>query len=130
MKNAAAPLVALWLAVGGVWAEAGVRWMLVADVPYTRVWDATVKAVGGYPIERAADGLIATGWLERLPRDESDFERVTERVTLRVTASGARITRVTVEVETRGWRDGVWVGISDTEATERAILARVREGLG
>lgn len=107
------------------------RRMIVADLPYARVWEAAVKAVEGYPVERAADGVIVTGWRERPPREgEAAFERVTERVTLRVEPVSERVTRVTVEVEARGWREGAWVGIPDTDETERAVLARLRDAQG
>ena len=107
------------------------RRMIVADLPYARVWEAAVVAVEGYPVERAADGVIVTGWRERPPRDgESAFERVAERVTLRVERVSDLVTRVTVEVEARGWREGAWIGILETEATERAVLAKVRDAQG
>lgn len=119
---------ALALLLSGVGAEAGMRRMIVADLPYARVWEAAVKAVEGYPLERAADGVIASGWRERPARaEEPGFERVTERVTLRVERVSELITRVTVEVEAQGWRDGTWVAIQDTTATERAVLARFRD---
>lgn len=123
--------VTLALVFSGVGAGAGMRRMIVADLPYARVWEAAVKAVEGYPVERAADGVIVTGWRERPAREgESGFERVTERVTLRVERVSELVTRVTVEVEAQGWRDGAWVSIQDTTATERAVLARLREAHG
>lgn len=103
--------------------------MVVADLPYARVWAAAVRAVEGYPVERAEAGVIVTGWRERPARqEEPGFERVAEQVTLRVEAFSDRITRVTVGVEARGFRDGQWVPISETEELARAILARLREG--
>src|SRR5262245_37248733 len=121
---------ALALGLGGA-PEAGTMRMVVADLPYARVWDAAVQAVRDYPAGRAADGVIETGWLERGPREgEGGFARVMERATVRVEAFAERITRVTVDVEARGWRDGQWVPIPDTEARERAILDRVREAPG
>jgi len=117
--------------VAGVASGAGMMRMVVADLPYARVWEAAARAVEGYPVERAADGVIVTGRIERPPREgEEAFERVAERVTLRVEASGDRITRVTVEVEAEGRREGSWVPISETEATARAILARLRDAIG
>jgi len=111
--------------------EAGTMRMVVADLPYARVWDAAVRALSDYPVERAAEGVIETGWVERAPSEgEAGFARVLERVTVRVEPFAERITRVTVEVQARGWRDGQWVPIADTEARERAILARVREAQG
>lgn len=101
--------------------------MVVADLPYERVWDAAMRAVEGYPVERAADGVIVTTRIERSPRaEEGGFERVAERITVRVEAFGERITRVTVEVDAEGWRGGSWVRIPDTDVTGRAILARLR----
>jgi hypothetical protein len=111
--------------------EAGTMRMVVADLPYARVWDAAVRAVRDYPAGRAADGVIETGWLERSPREsEVGFSHVMERATVRVEPFAERITRVTVEVEARGWRDGQWVPIPDTAARERALLDRVREASG
>jgi len=104
---------------------------VVADLPYDRVFAAAVRAVEGYPIERVADGVIATGWRSRAPRpDEPGFERVEERVTLRVEPFGERVTRVTVEVDARGWREGAFWPLEDTRATAREVLARLREAQG
>src|SRR5207247_1068299 len=81
MRRVAAPLVALLLMVATT-TEAGVLAMVVADATYARVWDAAVRAVEGYPIERADEGTIVTGWLERPPREgEPAFTRVLERLT-------------------------------------------------
>src|SRR5439155_757217 len=104
---------------------------VVADATYARVWDAAVRAVEGYPIERAAEGTIVTGWLERPPREgEPAFTRVLERLTVRVESSARLITRVTVDVEARGLGAEGWVPIENTEPAERAILARVRPSQG
>ncbi len=102
--------------------------MVVADLPYARVWDAAVQAVAGYPIERAAGGVIATGWRERDARPtEPGFTRVRDRVSLRVEPAGERITRVTVDVEAAGRRAGEWVPLADTEPIAREVLARLRD---
>jgi hypothetical protein len=123
-------VAALLLAAAGVTEAAAMR-MVVADVPYARVWAAAVRAVDDYPPERAADGLIQTGWRERAPRaDEAGVSRVEERATVWVEAFGETITRVSVSVETRGWRDGRWVPIPATAASENAILDRVRDFRG
>jgi hypothetical protein len=112
-------------------AEAGRMRMVVADLPYERVWHAAIRAVSDYPLERAEAGRIVTGWRERAPREgEAGLVRVTERVVVDVERAGERITRVTVAVEARGWRNGDWVGLPDTEATARAVLARLREAQG
>ena len=109
-------------------AEARTMRMVVADLPYVRVWDGAVRALAAYPIERAADGVVATGWRERDPRaDETGWSRVRERVTLRVEPMGERITRVTVEVEAQGRRNGDWVALEDTEGLARDVLARLRD---
>jgi hypothetical protein len=72
-----------------------------------------------------------TGWLGRAPRpDEPEFERIEERVTLRVEPFGERITRVTVEVDARGWRGDAFRPIGDTRGTAREVLARLREAQG
>jgi len=131
MRGWIAALVgALLLGLGGT-PEAGTMRMVVADLPYARVWDAAVQAVRDYPAGRAADGVIETGWLERGPHEgEGGFTRVMERVTVRVEAFAERVTRVSVDVEARGWRDSQWVPIPDTAARERAILDRVRDAQG
>jgi len=127
MTRRVALLVGLLLGLAGT-PEAGTMRMVVADLPYARVWDAAVRAVRDYPTGRTADGLIETGWLERSPREgEGGFSAVMERVTVRVEPFAEQITRVTVDVEARGWRDGQWVAIPDTAARERTILDRVRE---
>ena len=125
----------LWVAglvlAGGILAEAGLVRVLVADLPYARVWAAAVRAVEGYPLERARDGLILTQRVERPPRaDEAGFERIAERITLRVEAFGVRSTRVTVEVEAEGRRHDAWVPISETGGTAREIVARLRAAEG
>ncbi len=103
----------------------------MADVPYARVWAVAQEAVRDYPLERIADGEIVTGWRERSARaDEGNFERVAERVQLRVEAFGERITRITATVEVRGWRDGGWVMIEETGPVARDLLARIRMTLG
>jgi hypothetical protein len=108
--------------------EAATVHMVVADRPYERVWQAATAALAGYPVERAADGVIQTGWSER-PAGEGPggVARVQERVTVRVEPFGERITRVTVSVEARGWRDGQWAPLADTTARENAILDRIRD---
>ncbi len=114
------------LLAGGV-AAASLR-MVVADLPYARVLDAATAALADYPEVRAADGRFETGWRERAARpDEMGFERVQERATVRVEPFGERITRVTVDVEVQGWRDGRWVPIRDTEPAEQALLDRIRD---
>lgn len=109
-------------------AEAGTLRMVVADLPYARVWSAATFALAGYPIERAADGVIQTGWAERPPGEAlAGVERLQERVTVRVEPFGERITRVTVSVEARGWQGGQWVPVADTRTREHAILDGIRD---
>jgi hypothetical protein len=128
---AAWPLVGmLWLAAAGGAAPGTMR-MVVADLPYDRVWAAAVAAVGDYPLERAGDGVIQTGWRERPPRpEEPGLGRVEERATVQVEAFAERITRVTVHVEARGWREGAWVPLAGTAASASAILDRFRDARG
>jgi hypothetical protein len=98
--------------------------MVVADMPYARVWAAAQEAVRDYPLERMVDGEIVTGWRERPARvEEPGFERVSERARLEVETFG---TRVTAMVEARGWRDGGWAMIADTASATRDLLARIR----
>jgi hypothetical protein len=123
--------LAVALAPAAAGAEAGRMRMVVADLPYERVWHAAIRAVSDFPLERAEAGRIVTGWRERAPRaGEVGLVRVTERVVVDVERAGERITRVTVEVEARGWQNGSWVAVRDTEATARAVLARLREAQG
>jgi hypothetical protein len=101
--------------------------MVVADIPFVRVWTAAQEAVRDYPLERMADGEIVTGWRDRPTRvEESGFERVAERVRLEVEPFGEGITRITATVEARGWRDGGWVTIADAAPATRDLLARIR----
>jgi hypothetical protein len=102
--------------------------MVVADLPYARVWQAANAALAGYRVERAADGVIQTGWTERPPGEGAGgAARVQERVTVRVEPFGERITRVTVSVEARSWRDDQWAPLDDTRAREHAILDLIRD---
>ncbi len=105
--------------------------MVVADLPYARVWTAAQEAVRDYPLERVAEGEIVTGWRDRPARaEEATFDRVAERVQLRVEAFGEGITWITVTGEARGWRDGQWIIIEASEAAARDVLARIRAALG
>jgi hypothetical protein len=94
------------------------------------VWEAAVRAVDGFPVERAADGLIVTGRRERpaRPDEAATFSRVAERAVIRVESFGTGSTRVTVDVEVSGWRDGAWVAIPDGEEAAQAILDRLAAG--
>ena len=117
--------------VGRGGAEGGALYLVVSDVPHERVWAAALGAVEGYPIERAADGVIVTGRLEREPGEgESGFERVAERIVLRVEAFAPGSTRVTVEAEAEGRREGTWRRLPDAEGPARAVLERLRRRLG
>ena len=131
MTLAGWPLVGMvWLAAAGV-AGSGTMRMVVADLPYERVWAAAVAAVADYPLEQAGGGLIQTGWRERPPRpEEPGFGRVEERATVQVEAFAERVTRVTVRVEARGWRDGAWVPLAGGPASANAILDRLRDARG
>lgn len=122
----AATSLILLLAVTAM-AEGGIARMVVADRPYERVWDAALRSVEGYPLERAVEGVVVTGWRERpAGPGEASFERVRERVTLRVEAFAERITRVTAEAEARGFRQEAWVAIPDATPIAQAALARLR----
>jgi hypothetical protein len=104
--------------------------MVVADAPYTRVWAAAQDALRDYPIERLVDGEIVTGWRNRPARvEEAGFQRVAERVTLRVQAFEERITRITVVAEVKGWRDGDSVLLEGGEWAAHDVLERVRASL-
>jgi hypothetical protein len=110
--------------------EGGVASLGVIDLPYTRVWEAGLRAVEGYPVERAGEGRIVTGWLERAPApDEAGFGRVVERVTLRIEPVADQVTRVTAVVEVRGWRAGEWVLLPRTDARAEAVLDRLSRRL-
>ncbi len=130
MRRVAVSIAALLMVMTAT-TEAGVLAMVVADAPYARVWDAALRALDDYPIERARDGVIVTGWVERPPREgEPPFPRVLERLTLRLDSSSRLITRVTVDVEAKGLGQQGWVPIENTEPAERAILDRIRPGQG
>ena len=120
--------VALAILLGSVMtAEAGGSRLLVFDVPYESVWDRALRALQDYPVERARDGVIETGRVERAPRpDELGVERVAERVTVRVEATGRLATRVTVDIALEGLRDGRWGPFEDDGATVRVLLDRIR----
>ena len=130
MKSWAVGAVALVL-LASLGAEAGAVRLVVIDLPTARVWAAAVRAMEGYPVLRAAEGLIVTGRLERTPRpDEGVAERVAERITVRVEPFEALSTRVTIEVEAWALRGGAWVPVPSTETTARGIAARLRAEQG
>lgn len=127
MRGASAWLAAAAASIALVASAEEVR-LLVMDLPYARVWDATLRALDGYPIVRAMEGTVETGPRERPPHaGEPGFARVTERATVRVEALAERLTRVTVRVEAEGLRDGTWGPVADTGPAARAILGRLRD---
>jgi hypothetical protein len=124
-------VAAIALPPGGVMAEPAAVRLLVLDLPYAEVWASVVRTVQTYPLERAADGVIETRRVERAPRsDEPGVERVAERVTVRVEATGRLVTRVTVDVALEGLRDGRWGPLEDDGVAARTLLDRIRAGLG
>jgi hypothetical protein len=105
--------------------------LLVMDLSYARVWEGTVRAFGEQMLARAADGVIETTRAERAPLpDEAGVERVAERVTVRVEPMAARVTRITVTVQTEALREGSWRAIDASPATVRAVLDRIRASIG
>jgi hypothetical protein len=105
--------------------------LLVMDLPYARVWEGTVRALGGRALARASDGVIETARVERAPRpDEAGVERVAERVAVRVEAVADKVTRVTVTVETEALRGGRWQPVEASPATVRMVLDRIRASIG
>jgi hypothetical protein len=101
--------------------------LLVFDVPYESVWDRVLRALEGYPVARAGDGVIETSRVERAPRpDELGVDRVAERVTVRVEATGRLATRVTIDVALEGLRGGRWSPLEDDGAAARALFDRIR----
>jgi hypothetical protein len=129
---ALAALVATGLVLtGAVTGRAAVPRLLVMDLPYARVWEGAVQALGGYPLVRASDGVIETARMERAPLpEEGGLERVAERVTVRVEAMAPKVTRVTVDVVLEGLRGGRWGPLEDDGATARTILDRIRASIG
>ncbi len=124
------PVLALVVLAEGAAAGGGPVRMVVADVPYARVWAAVQEALREYPIERAADGELVTGWRERAPHaEETGVERVAERITLQVEPFGEGITRITVLVELQGLQAGQWVTLEERGPASHEVLARVRAAL-
>jgi hypothetical protein len=118
------------VAASGLAEARGVR-LVVADLPYATVWAAAIRALDGYPLERTESGVIATRRVERAAeRGEGPYARIAERITLRVEAFGERVTRVSIEVEAEGWRDGAWVALRDTEVQAQRIVERLRAAQG
>jgi hypothetical protein len=100
------------------------------DLPYARVWEGAVQALGGYPLTRASDGVIETARRERVPLpEEGAFERVAERITVRVEAMAPDVTRITVDVALEGLRGGRWGPLEDDGATARTVLDRIRASI-
>jgi hypothetical protein len=124
-------LVGCFLTATGAIAQVSTPRLVVMDMPYARVWEGAVRALGSYGVERAADGLIETARAERAPRPaEKGIERIAERVTVRVEAVGDKVTRVTVTVATEALRDGRWQAAGASPDTARAVLDRIRASLG
>jgi hypothetical protein len=112
---------------GAMTGEAAGQRLLVFDVPYESVWDRVLRALQDYPVVRARDGVIETERVERAPRpDELGVERVAERVTVRVEATGRQVTRVTVDIALEGLRAGRWEPLDDDGAAVRALFDRIR----
>jgi hypothetical protein len=118
--------VGLGLSVA-VTGRAAVPRLLVMDLPYARVWEGAVQALGGHPLTRASDGVIETARRERAPLpEEGALERVAERITVRVEAMAPDVTRITVDVALEGLRGGRWGPLEDDGATARTVLDRIR----
>jgi hypothetical protein len=101
------------------------------DLPYARVWEGTVRALGGRALARASDGVIETTRVERVPRlDEAGVERVAERITVRVEAVADRVTRVTVTVEAEALSGDGWRAVDASLATVGTVLDRIRASIG
>lgn len=124
--------VAAWLLPAmGALAQPATPRLLVMDLPYARVWEGTVRALGGYPLARASEGVVETARVERAPLpDEAGVERVAERVTVRVEAVADGVTRVTVTVEAEALRGGSWRAVDASPTTVRAVLDRIRASIG
>jgi hypothetical protein len=124
--------LAAGLLVGGtVTGHAAVPRLLVMDLPYARVWESTVRALAGYPLARAADGVIETARMERPPRpEEPGVERIAERVTVRVEVMADKVTRITVTVAAEALRGDRWEALEGSPTTVRAILDRIRAAVG
>jgi hypothetical protein len=128
---AALGLAGCLLTAAGATAQVSTPRLVVMDMPYARVWDGAVQALGSYGVERAADGLIETTRVERPPRlAEKGIERIAERVTVRVEAVGEKVTRVTVTIATEALKDGRWQAVGASPDTARAVLDRIRASLG
>jgi hypothetical protein len=124
-------LVAGLLLGAVVTTQAAAPRLLVMDLPYARVWDGAVRALVGYPLARASEGVIETARMERAPRpDEAGLERVAERVTVQVEAMADKVTRITVTVAAEALRGGRWEAREASPATARAILDQIRIGVG
>jgi hypothetical protein len=123
--------VAAWLLPAmGAMAQPATPRLLVMDLPYARVWEGTVRALGGYALARASEGVIETTRVERAPLpDEVGIERVAERVTVRVEAVADKVTRVTVTVEAEALRGGSWQAVDASPTTVRAVLDRIRASI-
>jgi hypothetical protein len=128
---AALALAGCFLPLTDAAAEPSTPRLLVMDMPYARVWDGAVRALGSYGLDRASDGLIETARAERAPLPaEKGIERIAERVTVRVEAVGEKVTRVTVTVAAEALKDGRWQTVEASPATARSVLDRIRANLG
>ena len=105
--------------------------LLVIDLPYERVWEGAVRALDGYALTRASEGIIETARTERAPLpDERNVDRIAERISVLVEPVADKVTRVTVKVQTEALRSGRWRTLDGSATTVRRVLERIRAGIG
>ena len=123
-------LLAMMAAVAGGQPKGQVM-MVVNDLPFDRVWQATVNAVGPLTITREdkAQGLVVveSEWAAQ-GLDRLAYDRVRETVTVRLERFDPLTTKVSVSVEVRKRRpDGTWVQEAPAPGAEQVILTAISQ---
>lgn len=107
--------------------------MVVNDLPFDRVWQATVSALGPLTISREDKGqglvVVESEWAAQ-GLDRLAYDRVRERVTVRLERFDPLTTKVSVVVDVqKRKKDGDWVQEAPSRDAEHTILTVISERL-
>lgn len=107
--------------------------MVVNDLPFDRVWQATVSAMAPLPISREDKGqgvvIVESEWAAQ-GLDRLAYDRVRETVTVRLDRFDPLTTKVSVVVDVqKRKRDGEWVREAPPRGAEQTLLTVISERL-
>ncbi len=107
--------------------------MVVNDLPFDRVWQATVSVLGPLTISREDKGqglvMVESEWAAQ-GLDRLAYDRVRERVTVRLERFDPLTTKVSVVVDVqKRKKDGDWVQEAPSRGAEQTILTVISERL-